>query len=243
MTTNTSGHEGDAALASALQSMEDNQAAQTAYPSQQIVVMVPQQVQMMSVQGAQTTGYPQQEHVVNNVVQPPTGTSYKDWYFISIKDKRHNRCSCSTRSPISAYFAIFGWLTFDLVHVTLQLLVWFAVVGFHEQAEIFGALFLIIGISDVLAWIGVIKYIKSLIIIKFPFFIATCIMVLVELILLGTSGILNSGFDLIAIFYLVLILIFIGLLILTYFAMKDLNKIYKWMKYYEQNGPFTLMLP
>lgn len=213
--------EADAKLAAALQAIEDQQTAQ------QLVIMQ-QQPQVMVI--------PQQPMMVRAAPGPNASAEQK--YLASIKDRSHNKCSC--RIQTSAYMAILSWLIYDLIHCGFQVFVWLILDKHHDGALIFGPLFAIIALSNIVTMYGVPNMKKCLIIMKAPFFIFSCIMVWAEV---GLAAEANKNGDFGGGLLVCLILFMIAQLVITYCALKDLRTIYKWIKYYQGNGPFTYMLP
>jgi len=216
--------EADAKLAAALQAMENQKVIQQ---PQQIVV-VQQQPNVMFVQ---------QQGMIVTKAAPGPNASAKEKYTASIKDEQHNKCSCGASCKASAYMASMAWLLYDLIHSAIQVLIWLAVERYHEEALPFALIFTLLGISNILGMHGVANMIKWMVIFKAPCLIISCIMVWAELGLMVKYG--QVGDTLLA----CLVIFMLAQLVVTGLALKDLRKIYKWMKYYEGNGPFTYMLP
>ena len=221
--------EGDARLAAQLQQMEMQQAMS---PQQQQVIIVQQQP-MVGGAGGNVVAVPQAITSVSPK-DPGPNASVQEKYMASIRNQEHNKCSCSCQ--VSAYQAAITWCIYDTVHCLIQTFLWMMANQLHDSSTAFIILFILVGLINVLGMYGIQSMIKLIVILKMIFFIISCILVVAEF------GVYTDEVGETVVFYVILIFM-IGQLIVTGFALKDMYIIYKWIKYYEGNGPFTYMLP
>eukprot|EP01083_Nonionella_stella_P294920 1002335_1 len=206
--------------------------------------IVPQQQVIFIVQqdniGSQAVVPIQQNNIGSQAVvayiKAPPNTTYKDWYLLSIKNKQYNKCSCTGCSNISAYNAAMGWLGYDLVFCIFQMIVWI----FSNASDLFSLFliaFLVLAATNIMTILAIKNLNQSMVMVKLPCFIVTCILVWIETIMIAPDNLADSPF-----FYTLLFVVAMHAMC-AFLAIKDVYKIYKWITYYEKGGPYVLILP
>eukprot|EP01084_Bolivina_argentea_P158081 275410_1 len=220
---NANDEKGDAELAAALQHMENQ--------NQNQQVIQHQQQEMISHKYSINDNQPPQKAVVISDDSPVTGTK-KHWYRESINNAQYNNCSCKCKD-VSARNAAICWFILDFVHNCIHVFIWIVSgLEVHQNGAItFAVLWILIAFTNLFAILGTNDFLKIFIQIKLVAFPLSCILFWIEVAFVKSFML-----------YMVIPGV-IAQFILTFFAMRDTWKIYKWIDYYKKGGPKSNMLP
>eukprot|EP01083_Nonionella_stella_P008857 25630_1 len=173
-----------------------------------------------------------------------TDNAYKAWYLNTIRDKRKN--TCIGIKNISLREAAVTWISIDVVMSIVQLVLWFCIIWVDQieiryiDSDLFILLYLdyicligwtVIIVTDALALYGMSECVGWCVVIKM------ISLVLSVLLTVAPLGLIAYETDMMEV-RMVMIGAIVFSILFALFSCRDMYRVYKWIKYYQNGGVY-----